>query len=405
MHVAVVGGGIQGCAVALELARRDVSVSLYERRDRLFGGASRRGEGKIHLGFVYAADESLRTARLMARGAAQFEPALRRWIGDGVERLTFSAPFNYVVHARSMRTPEELQSMYRRMASVLEREFDGAPYPGRGDGPAGVRRLEPGEAGLDAYGDDVEAAFATSEVAVDPDRLAEEIVAAVDAVDAIVVRTGSRVVAADPRGRRLTVRDRAGEHETVAFDHIVNCAWDGRVALDATAGIVPPQPWSFRMKYAGRLARGAREGPPPSTTVVLGPFGDIVDYGGSTYVSWYPVCRRGWSGAVEPPAWPAIPADDEAREIVAGMGAGLAGVMPAVAQGLHDRADHVRVRGGVIYALGDTDVEDASSVLHQRSAVGPSSFASYHTVDTGKLTLAPLFALQVADRIAVPQRV
>ena len=57
------------------------------------------------------------------------------------------------------------------------------------------------------------------------------------------------------------------------------------------------------------------------------------------------------------------------------------------------------VRGGVIYALGDTDVEDPKSGFHQRSEIGVRSSGNYHSVDTGKYTTAPLFALEAADRI------
>ena len=59
----------------------------------------------------------------------------------------------------------------------------------------------------------------------------------------------------------------------------------------------------------------------------------------------------------------------------------------------------VDVRGGVIYARGDTDVDDEASELHERHRVGPFTHGAYHSVDTGKYTLAPLFALKLADRI------
>jgi glycine/D-amino acid oxidase-like deaminating enzyme len=396
-RVAVVGGGIQGCAVALELARRGMDVDLFDRRPRLFDGASRHSEGKIHLGFVYAADESLRTARLMAHGAAAFAPALRRWIGDGMERLVISTPFNYVVHRRSMRPPEELEAVYRRITAIVRDAFAGGPYFGGAD-PTRLRRLDPGEAA--AYGPDAAAVFETGEIAIEPDVLADELVAAVHRHERIRTATDTTVLSADRAARRLSVVNGAGEQETEPFDHIVNCAWEGRLALDASAGLPQPDPWSFRMKYFGRVDRPDGADPPPSTTIVLGSFGDVVDFGdGRTYLSWYPVGRRGWSSDLSPPSWPTTVAEEDARDIITGIGEGLAGVVPAAGRLVADHPDHARVRGGVIYALGDTDISDARSVLHQRHRVGPSSHATYHTVDTGKLTLAPLFALDVADRI------
>ena len=55
--------------------------------------------------------------------------------------------------------------------------------------------------------------------------------------------------------------------------------------------------------------------------------------------------------------------------------------------------------GGHIFAWGQTDIDDAKSVLHERHAIGPRSFGRYHSINTGKLTTAPLFAKQMADQI------
>lgn len=82
-RIAVLGAGLQGACLALELAARGARVDLYERNGRCVDEASAHNEGKIHLGYVYAQDRSFDTARLMATGAICFETLLRRWLGDG----------------------------------------------------------------------------------------------------------------------------------------------------------------------------------------------------------------------------------------------------------------------------------------------------------------------------------
>ncbi len=57
------------------------------------------------------------------------------------------------------------------------------------------------------------------------------------------------------------------------------------------------------------------------------------------------------------------------------------------------------VGGGVIVAWGETDIDDPASGLHERHAIGPRSHGRYHSVDTGKLTMAPRFGKLAADRI------
>ena len=56
----------------------------------------------------------------------------------------------------------------------------------------------------------------------------------------------------------------------------------------------------------------------------------------------------------------------------------------------HDQA-------GVITAWGATDVDDPASELHERHEVGPRAHDGWITVDTGKLTTAPLFGELAAD--------
>ena len=59
----------------------------------------------------------------------------------------------------------------------------------------------------------------------------------------------------------------------------------------------------------------------------------------------------------------------------------------------------VKVRGGAIVAWGDTDIDDPESELHRRYEIGVSTNGTYHSVDPGKLTMAPYFAEVCADRI------
>jgi hypothetical protein len=69
-------------------------------------------------------------------------------------------------------------------------------------------------------------------------------------------------------------------------------------------------------------------------------------------------------------------------------------------RGLHrDLLEEATVAGGIILAAGDTDIDDPASRLHTRTAVGIRSMHGYHSVDTGKYTLAPMYALEIADRV------
>lgn len=53
----------------------------------------------------------------------------------------------------------------------------------------------------------------------------------------------------------------------------------------------------------------------------------------------------------------------------------------------------------MITAWGETDISDPASELHRRYEIGVNSAEGHHSIDTGKYTMAPLFARICADRI------
>jgi glycine/D-amino acid oxidase-like deaminating enzyme len=75
MCVGVLGGGLQGCCVALALAERGANVVLFDKNDALLSRTAVANEGKIHLGYMYAGDPTLSTAKTMMAGALSFAPS------------------------------------------------------------------------------------------------------------------------------------------------------------------------------------------------------------------------------------------------------------------------------------------------------------------------------------------
>jgi len=407
VRVAVLGAGLQGSCIALALARHGVEVDLVDRADTPMTGASRHNEGKVHLGYVYANDPTRRTARTMIEGALEFGPLLRAWVGDDLDGVACAAPFSYVVHRDSLLDVAEVEQHFDDCHAIALELLDGRePDYFGGDPRIPPRRLSASESA--PYFDPATAlaAYATSELAVEPGSLATVVRRALARTPGIRLRTATEVRAVTRlEDAALVHTDRSDDR----YDHVVNALWDGRLAIDDTAGIATERPWLYRMKYFLHLGPTA---PLPSTTILLGPFGDVVTYDdGSVFLSWYPSGRLGTSAELRPPAWRAELDGVLAKEVRAGIVEGLADLVPAVAT--LPAADLVpavatlpaadldgsRVLGGVIFAHGHTDIDDPASVLHERHEIGTSSHGRYHSVDTGKLTMAPLFARLLADRI------
>jgi glycine/D-amino acid oxidase-like deaminating enzyme len=401
--VAVLGAGLTGSCTALELARRGHTVALLDQDPVPMNRASRRNEGKIHLGLIYAADSSLTTARLQLRGALSFGALLERWLGEDAHRLHLSTPFAYLVARDSVLSADELEGHYAALEDVYHRSLSDSP----GLSYLGTRprrlawRLGPHEVDRRLNGDLLSAVFGTSELAVDTDQLADLVCAAIAASPSIQFHPAHEVREIGRTGDGFEIAgDAASGPWAIRSRSVINATWENRIGLDATLHHAPPPGWLYRLKYRvlARLPDDLRGA--PSTTMVLGRYGDVVVRpDGTAYLSWYPAGLRGWSDELRPPAsWePACRGEENERsaEIAAEILAGLEPWYPGI-----KRCTPFQVDAGAIVAYGKTDVDDPDSGLHDRSRVGVFSDNGYHSVDPGKLTTAPLFAMEAAGQVA-----
>lgn len=407
-EILVLGAGLQGTGVALELARRGIPVTLVDQDPRALNRASLRNEGKIHLGFIYANDRSLGTAFLQLEGALRFRAIVEGWLAPGSDWLALSTPFHYLVAGDSVVPPERLAEHYAAVeARCRERLGQDPSLDYLGTRPRSlVRPLEPGEIAVHFDPARFAAGFATAECALDTDRLAAGLRRAVadsPAVEFLPSHVVRSIVEA-AGGFRVEGDGPAGAW-SIHARQVVNATWERRLALDRQVGMPPPAHLLHRLKFRviGRLPSGLHGA--PSVSMVLGRYGDVVvRRDGTAFLSWYPAGLRGWSEDLEPPReWDAACRGElepaRAREIAAEIVAGIDAWYPGVA-----RSEPLLVDAGTIVAIGRSDVDDPASALHDRSRIGVTSRGGWHSVDPGKLTTAPLFAREAADRVEALRR-
>ena len=383
LHLAIVGGGIMGTLAALALAGRGHRVSLFESRARLLEGASRNNEGKIHLGFTYGLDPTGETPRVMARYGSAFMASLSALVPDLPRAALLANEVVYARHRASVLDADGIAAHLARTAGLMPSADDRPP----------VRRLPP-EAVDHQFGDAVTDAFIVREPTVAPAVIGAAIMAAVAGEPAIEVTTLTRVGRIED-GPRPAVYD-ATDRLLGRYDAVVNCAWDGLPALNRSNGL-PSGGFCLRAK-AGFVARGTgfRTGLP--VTFCYGSFGDVVPLGDDRlYVSWYPSCLMGLTTdlatgtnwfAERMAGFDATAAYAEAAHTFATLCRGLT---------LADEFDEVLA--GAILAAGRTDIDDPDSGLHRRTAIGIHRKGALFSVNTGKLTCAPLMALELAGMV------
>ncbi|MGH8795483.1 MAG: FAD-dependent oxidoreductase, partial [Caldimonas sp.] len=389
---------------ALELAAQGVAVTLIERDPQPFSRASLRNEGKIHLGLIYANERSLATARLQLEGALQFSALLRRWLGAAAGELRRSTPFHYLVARDSLLDADQLEAYYAAVQRLYDAQRERAPQLDYlGTRPRHLyTRIDPARLAPHLRIEHFAAAFETAEFALDTAQLARLVRRALAAHPLIELRLGHRVeaVCADDGGGFVVNGESTQGRWTLESQQVVSCLWEDRLRIDSALGLVPPPGWVHRLKYRviARLPRAMRQG--PSVTLVIGPYGDVVVRDdGTAYFSWYPVGCKGWSHDLAPPhAWDAPCRADLSAADAQGVAREILGAIDAWYPGAA-QCEPILVDAGVIVGYGHTDVNDPASGLHGRTRVGVRSQGGYHSLDPGKLTTAPLFGKQAADRV------
>lgn len=399
-RVAILGAGIMGSSTALLLARRGIHVTLFDAADAPFSAASRWNEGKIHLGFIYAADPSLKTARHVLSGGFLFKPLVEELLGCDLTPWTTRDPDVYLCHKDSVVSADEMRDYYNRVAGLIHEHPDASRYL-VDVSDCRVERLASGELDCVSGSGDIVAGFRIPEYSVNTNQIADRYVDAVAAEPLIELRLNTRVSSVSPRsagevGGAWVVQSQDTVHGP--FDLVVNALWEGRLPVDLTAGLKPEGTWSNRYRLA-LFARTAAPLDVSSAIIATGPFGDIKNYNGRDfYLSWYPSGLVVDSQQLVPPAPPELSdADKErlSRSILDTLGRFLPG-----AGKISEHLESSTLQGGWVFAAGQGRLSDPNSTLHRRSDFGMTEMGSYISVDTGKYSTAPWMAVKLAERIA-----
>jgi glycine/D-amino acid oxidase-like deaminating enzyme len=389
-RIAVLGAGIMGTCLAIELARRGWNVTVFDAAGAPLQGASRWNEGKIHLGYLYAADPSLATARRLVADGLSFAPIIEDLIGGTIEAVT-EADDIYLVHRRSAVDQHSVGRYFDAVSGLVSDASSQGRYF-RETRRAVARRLTASE--LESMADPaiIDAGFTVPERSVDTVRLADRLTAVLRSEPGIELRMSERIDA--------VARDASSDGWRVAgepFDWVINALWHGRIAVDVTAGLPPEAGWSHRYRVSA-FVRTSRPVDVASSVIALGPFGDVKNYNGRDfYASWYPAGLLHESASVAPPDDPMLDAAQVA-EIVGRIERELTALLPPVAE-IFRHAEKVTIAGGHVFAMGSGSLADAAASIHRRDRFGVRTNGHYISVDTGKYSTAPAMARALAIKL------
>ena len=392
-----------GICTSLELAKRGFAVDLYDRNARPLCEASRVNEGKIHLGFVYAKDTTLNTVRLLQDGAMRFKTRLEAFVPDTAFQA--SAPFDYLVADDSLVSVNLIAEHFSKVQDIYNQKLctsDSHNYLGSRPEQLSLPFGPPPSPAFFQTGKIV-ASCATKELAIDPDRLADALEDTAERSKYIQFYPCHEIESVNRSGSSFRVCGTSNSGSWFkSYNQVVNALWNSRLLIDASAGLPLPASWNFRLKLRVLCEPSDEAAFQSSYTMMHGPYGDLVRCADDRlYLSWYPSCMRGWSSELKPPdSWSKYYRQRMPRgemKTIAGEILKQAGRdwMPALAN-----LKPIDVLGGIICGSGTLDIDHHQSGLHQRDEAGVYSQGGFHSVNTGKYTLAPYLASEAAHRVA-----
>jgi hypothetical protein len=392
-RVAILGAGIMGASLALFLARRGFDVCLFDRESAPLAGASRWNEGKIHLGYLYAADPSLKTARRVIPGGLNFGPLISELIETDIAPHVTEQDDVYLVHRDSVVCPEAARATFGHISALLREQSDSPRYLVDVSG-ARCRQVSQAELANLANTKAISAGFVTPERSINTQWVADRLGEAIRFERNITFRPQVEITAVSPvnstRGPWRVGGSSPDSHLDERFDIVVNALWHGRLAIDVTAGLPIAPGWSNRLRRS-LFIRTSTALDLPNAIVAFGPFGDVKSYTATDfYVSWYPAGLAFESYAISPPAPRPLEFEEEKR-LIAEVQAAIGELLPWTGK-IFDSADQVMIRGGYVFAQGRGSLADPRSTLHRRDRFGILRHGQYYSVDTGKYSTAPWLA-------------
>ena len=397
LRVGIIGAGIMGCCAALYLARRGVRSVLIDKKESPLCGASRWNEGKIHLGFLYAGDPSLRTAKEVLTPGLLFQSCMESLIGTELRGVTQSNDL-FLVHKNSVADIQQIDHYYQKLAALIRSN----PYARKyftDVSSCEFDQLDKDTLDSLVNGDEIRGGFSVPERSVSTNWLADQLVRAVEA-DPRVEFLGSTEVSSGRRDQshgREWFDVKFKNEGLESFDYVINASWEDLTRIDRSIGMQDDYSWSHRYRVSLFVETHSIVDI-PSAVICAGPFGDIKNYDGNRfYVSWYPVGLIHSSEDIDPPDTPTLDSHRKER-IIQDVFDNLGRCIPNV-RAVQEQASQIDVEGGWVFAKGKGRLSDPNATLHQRDKIGIRQSGNWLSVDTGKYSVAPWLASQLVNRI------
>jgi len=388
--VGILGGGMQGCCMALLFKKLGFKVTIIDQAQSLISRASSNQEGKIHMGFIYANDNSCKTGFKLLNDCLHFTFCLEDLIDSTVQWETLkSKKFIYLVPHDSICSVDHLKHYFSKLQEKYESILNSEPHLSYlGQTPEIISYSIPVPNYIDTS--NFQYCFQTEEVSVSQ-AILREIMLNKLAKKEINVILNTKVIG---------IRKQAAYHYQVttsngdqSFDFLVNCLWENQHILDGHLGMNQKPGTNLRLKFGITSSYIHECADIPSISMVTGLYGDFVNFPNADdpkmYFSWYPVSRHGMVvDQAIPQEWDQICKGICANQLYQYQ---IDNQLTAYQKLFSKDFNFIEPKliPGIIVARGSKDIDDQQSELHQRSENPVFYSEGYFSISTGKFTSIP----------------
>jgi len=240
MNIDIVGGGVAGCASALELAKQGHRVRIWENRSELVAGSSNATPCRLTLGLHYFDKETAIKCLKATIGFVRQYPGFK--IIDNKKEATYLKNGWYFIEKGSFYEAEKVLNFYKDVqAEYAALVMDDPLNEVFGSPDQFIRILKPDEYRDQIDPEKVELGIETAECTLDFPRFRAMFIQKIMSNPNIEVYTNREIAeikqATDHNGFSLIVKENGSNSLTyvVETDFIVNASWENIEALNQIA--------------------------------------------------------------------------------------------------------------------------------------------------------------------------
>ena len=275
----IMGAGIQGCCIALLLSKYYKNITIIEQENHIMLKSSAAQEGRVHLGFLYANDKSMKTGYKMLNDALNFSNCID-W-----NRMK-SKKYLYLNEINSLLTEEQVDEYFEKIQTKYNELIStnkSLNYLGEQPNHLYTKIKIPDYLNKDMFN----VCYSTEEVGVVQNLLRDKINKKLIEKN-INIHFGEQILHLEKQNNKFIVNTNKNK---LIFDNVINCLWENKHKFDTQINYLHEINVNIRLKcgVVSETIECLKEY--SSINIINGPYGDFGNFykHNFMYFTWYPI--------------------------------------------------------------------------------------------------------------------